>query len=206
MVKLQHLKIFNRWSNKSLTMLLELLKEALPIGLNYQKIHVCKNDCVLFWKEYENEDECPTCKAPRYKVCRGKDKCKKDPSQGSAILSLKPRLQRLFISRKTATNMKWHKDKCVEEENVLRHPADSKTWKDFDKKHELFAKDPYNVRLGLASDSFNSFGNMSNSYSIWSVFLVPYNIPPWKCMKDPFFMMPLLIPGHRAPGFDIDVF
>ena len=25
-------------------------------------------------------------------------------------------------------------------------------------------------------------------------------------MKDPFFMMSLLIPGHRAPGFDIDVF
>ncbi|XP_028125331.1 uncharacterized protein LOC114322251 [Camellia sinensis] len=47
---------------------------------------------------------------------------------------------------------------------------------------------------------------MSNSYSIWPVFLVPYNLPPWKCMKDPFFMMPLLIPGRRAPGFDFDVF
>ncbi|CAL5419916.1 unnamed protein product [Camellia sinensis] len=224
MVKLLHLKIFNRWSNKSLTMLLELLKEALPIGetlpcsyneakqiirdlgLDYQKIHVCKNDCVLFWKEYENEDECPTCKAPRYKVRKGKGKGKKIPHKVLRYFPLKPRLQRLFISRKTAIDMKWHKDKRVEEENVLRHPADSEAWKDFDKKHESFAKDPRNVRLGLASDGFNPFGNMSNSYSIWPVFLVPYNLPPWKCMKDPFFMMPLLIPGRRAPGFDFDVF
>ncbi|KAL5857335.1 hypothetical protein ACOSQ3_004793 [Xanthoceras sorbifolium] len=32
LVKLLHLKIFNRWSNKSFTMLLELLNEALPEG------------------------------------------------------------------------------------------------------------------------------------------------------------------------------
>ncbi|CAL5399944.1 unnamed protein product [Camellia sinensis] len=201
MVKLLHLKIFNRWSNKSLTMLLELLKEALPIGetlpcsyneakqiirdlgLDYQKIHVCKNDCVLFWKEYENEDECPTCKAPRYKVRKGKGKGRKIPHKVLRYFPLKPRLQRLFISRKTAIDMKWHKDKRVEEENVLRHPADSEAWKDFDKKHESFAKDPRNVRLGLASDGFNPFGNMSNSYSIWPVFLVPYNLPPWKCLS-----------------------
>lgn len=31
-VKLLHLKILNHWSNKSFTMLLELLKEALPNG------------------------------------------------------------------------------------------------------------------------------------------------------------------------------
>ncbi|XP_028076149.1 uncharacterized protein LOC114278323 [Camellia sinensis] len=194
MVKLLHLKIFNRWSNKSLTMLLELLKEELPIG---ETVPCSYNE------EYENEDECP-CKAPRYKVRKGKGK--KIPHKVLRYFPLKPRLQRLFISRKTAIDMKWHKDKRVEKENVLRHPADSEAWKDFDKKHESFAKDPRNVRLELASNGFNQFGNMSNSYSIWPVFLVPYNLPPWKCMKDPFFMMPLLIPGRMAPGFDIDVF
>ncbi|KAL7255722.1 hypothetical protein ACSBR1_009779 [Camellia fascicularis] len=163
-------------SKKSLTMLLELLNEALSIGemlpcsyneakqiirdlgLDYKKIHVCKNDCVLFWKEYENEDECPTYKAPRYKVRKGKGK--KIPHKVLRYFPLKPRLQRLFISRKTAIDMKWHKDKRVEEENVLRHSVDSEAWKDFDKKHESFAKDPRNARLGLASDGFNPFGNM----------------------------------------------
>ena len=88
----------------------------------------------------------------------------------------------------------------------MHHPADSEAWKDFDKKHDSFAKDPRNVRLGLASDGFNPFGNMSNFYSIWPVFLIPYNLPPRKCMKDPFFMMSLLIPGRTALVFYIDVF
>ncbi|KAL0324726.1 UNVERIFIED_CONTAM: hypothetical protein Scaly_2439700 [Sesamum calycinum] len=76
-----------------------------------------------------------------------------------------------------------HKEKLVHENDVMRHPADSELWRDFDKKYPLFADDPRSVRIGLASDGFNPFGNMSTSYSIWPV-LVPYNLPPWMCMKD----------------------
>ena len=36
------------------------------------------------------------------------------------------------MSRHTASDMRWHKDKRVETEGILRHPADSKDWKDFD--------------------------------------------------------------------------
>jgi hypothetical protein len=62
------------------------------------------------------------------------------------------------------------------------------------------------MRLGLLSDGFNPFGNMSTSYSMWPVILVPYNLPPWRCMKDPYMMMSLLIPGPNAPGNEIDVY
>ncbi|XP_031249542.1 uncharacterized protein LOC116107404 [Pistacia vera] len=60
--------------------------------------------------------------------------------------------------------------------------------------------------MGIATNGFNPFGNMSLSYSMWPVVLVPYNLPPWKCMKDPYFMMSLLILGPKAPGRDIDVY
>ncbi|XP_075087801.1 uncharacterized protein LOC142169788 [Nicotiana tabacum] len=63
-----------------------------------------------------------------------------------------------------------------------------------------------NVRLGLASDSFQPYGNMSTSHSIWPVILVSYNLPPWDCMKDPYFMMTLLISSPKSPGNDIDVY
>ncbi|XP_024196087.1 uncharacterized protein LOC112199281 [Rosa chinensis] len=200
--------------------LLELVKEALPdgntcprshyeskkiirdLGLSYDKIHACKNDCVLFWEEYEDKLECPICQEPRYSFDNGK---KKIPQKILRYFPLTPRLQRLFISKKTAVDMKWHKDKRPDDE-YMRHPADSQVWKDFDLKHESFAMDSRNVRLGLSTDGFNPFGNLSTSYSMWPVFLVPYNLPPWKCMKDPYFMMSLLIPGPRAPGNDIDVF
>ena len=62
------------------------------------------------------------------------------------------------------------------------------------------------MRLGLASDGFQPYGNMSANHSIWPVVLVPYNLPPWECMKHSYFMMTLLIPGPKCPGDDIDVY
>ncbi|KAL0337734.1 UNVERIFIED_CONTAM: hypothetical protein Scaly_2048500 [Sesamum calycinum] len=202
-------------------MLLELLKEAfqgvdvdLPksyseskrlmrdLGFKYEKIHSCPNDCVLFWKEYENFENCPKCGTCKWKY----EGSKKIPRKVLRYFPLKPRLQRLFVNKDLAENMRWHKEKLVHENDVMRHPADSELWRDFDKKYPLFADDPRSVRIGLASDGFNPFGNMSTSYSIWPVLLVPYNLPPWMCMKDPFLLLSMLIPGPKGPGNDIDVY
>ena len=62
------------------------------------------------------------------------------------------------------------------------------------------------MRLALTTDGFNPFGTMSNNYSMWPVVLVPYNMPSWKCMKESFFMMSLLIPRPQAPGKDMDIY
>ncbi|XP_019224668.1 PREDICTED: uncharacterized protein LOC109206305 [Nicotiana attenuata] len=35
---------------------------------------------------------------------------------------------------------------------------------------------------------------------------MPYNLPPWMCMKQEFFILSLLIPGPKAPGNNIDVY
>jgi hypothetical protein len=101
--------------------------------------------------------------------------------------------------------MKWHADKRTKD-GVLRHPADGLAWKEFDERYLEFASDPRNVRLGLSSDRFNPFGNMSTSHSTWPVMLVPYNLPPWMCMKQPSHMLSLIILGTRSPGMKIDVY
>jgi hypothetical protein len=62
------------------------------------------------------------------------------------------------------------------------------------------------VRLGLASDGFNPFGNMSTSYSMWLVVLASYNLPPWMCMKASNLILSLLIPEPTALGNEIDVY
>ena len=89
-----------------------------------------------------------------------------------------PRLKRLFTTKDVAIDMRWHKEKRVDDGESLRHPADSLVWKNFDKDHVGFAQDARNVRLGLASDGFNLFRNISNAYSIWPVIVFPYNLPP----------------------------
>lgn len=109
------------------------------------------------------------------------------------------------MSRKIASYMTWHHDKWVND-GLLKHPADSMAWKNFNQLHETFALELCNVRLGLASVGFNPLGNMSTSYSIWPVVLVPYNLPPWMCMKQPYFMLSLLIPGPEGPENDIDIY
>lgn len=47
---------------------------------------------------------------------------------------------------------------------------------------------------------------MSVSHSTWPVVLMPYNLPPWMCMKQPFFILSMLIDGPKAPGNKIDMF
>nr|GFC17980.1 hypothetical protein [Tanacetum cinerariifolium] len=40
---------------------------------------------------------------------------------------------------------------------------------------------------------------------MWPVILTTYNLPPWLCMKESYFMLTFLIPGPKSPGKDIDV-
>ncbi|XP_057482036.1 uncharacterized protein LOC130768967 [Actinidia eriantha] len=148
-------------------------------------------------------DKCPRCNVSRYKINCGKGK--KIPHKILRYFPLTPRLKRLFMSRTISEAMRWHMENPGDGEES-RHPAQSDEWKDFDVKHPEFALEPRNVRLGLAVDGFNPFGNMSNSYSMWPVILVPYNLPPWLAMKDSFFMLTLLVPGEKQPGIDIDVY
>jgi hypothetical protein len=216
-VKLLHVKVYTQMSNKSVNMILALLRETFPrstipssyyeatkilrdLGLNYVPIHACKFDCALFWDEFEDRQSCPVCGTSRWKVID-----KKIPWKVLRYFPLKPRLQRLFMSKKTAEDMHWHKQKRIDDD-TLRHPADGDAWKAFDKEHDWFSQDPRNVRLGLATDGFNPFGIMSSTYSMWPIVVMPYNLPPWKCMKEPFMMMSLLIPGRNSPGKDIDVY
>ncbi|XP_057251763.1 uncharacterized protein LOC125498631 [Beta vulgaris subsp. vulgaris] len=115
-----------------------------------------------------------------------------------------PRLKRLYMSSNTARDMRWHFDR--KDDKIITHPADGEAWKKFDDRYEEFAKDPRSVRLGLASDGFNPYRLMNTNYSTWPVILIPYNLPPWLCMKSSSFILSLIIPGKYGPGIDIDVY
>ena len=229
LLRMFNIKIIGKWTNKSFTMMLELLKELLPegeilpksfyetkkflgeLGLKYEKIHACPNDCILFRKEHANESQCPVCGSSRWKpgsaANHGHSKkiIHKVPVKVLRYFPLIPRLQRLFLSSKTAQFMRWHAEGRTKD-GCLRHPADSPAWKTFDFFHEDFSSEHRNIRLGLAADGFNPFKTMSVSHSTWPVVLFPYNLPPWMCMKQSYMMLTLLIPGPTQPGNDIDVY
>ncbi|KAI5332726.1 hypothetical protein L3X38_022855 [Prunus dulcis] len=107
------------------------------------------------------------------------------------------------MSTHTTTDMRWHKEKWIDND-VMRHPADGEAWKEFDRTFLEFTTDPRNVRLGLATDGFNPYGVLNQYHSTWPIFVFPYNLPPWKCMKKEYMMMTVLITEH--PGRSIDVY
>ncbi|GKD02284.1 retrotransposon gag domain, retroviral aspartyl protease, partial [Tanacetum coccineum] len=107
-------------------------------------------------------------------------------------------LQRLYKSSHTTKEMNWHATGKCTEPDKMQHPVDGRAWKNFDTKYLNFAKEPRNVRLGLATDGFIPFGNLSQAYSMRPVILTTYNLPPWLCMKESSFMLTLLIPGPKC--------
>ena len=103
---------------------------------------------------------------------------KKRKKKAAKILRwLKPRLQRLFMSPEIANHMKWHANGRVND-GLMRHLANSEAWKSFDSKYVEFSSEPRNVRLGLAANRFNPYGNMSTTHITWPVILIPCNLPP----------------------------
>ena len=63
------------------------------------------------------------------------------------------------------------------------------------------------IRLGMALDGVNPFGNQSLSHLTWPVLLVNYNLPAWLVTKPFFIMLALLIPGRESvTSENIDVY
>eukprot|EP00256_Glycine_max_P035928 XP_006582699.1 uncharacterized protein LOC102669134 [Glycine max] len=178
---LVNLKARFGWSDKSFTELLVLLKKLLPedntlpksqyeakkilcpVGMEYQKIHACPNDCILYRNEYAKMRTCPTCGVSRYKVNN-------------------------------------------HEESDVATAENSHPTKAFDALYPDFGNETRNLRLGLAFDGMNPFGNLSTSHSSWPVLLMIYNLPPWLCMKRKYIMLCMMIAGPRQPGNDINVY
>ena len=129
------------------------------------QLHAYKNDGILFYKDNEQTTEYLKYNELRYKTDNRKGKKISQKILRYFLLIL--RLQRLYMSTKTAEEMRWHYEQRVLEENILSHLIDSLVWKDFDAKHLYFASDPCNIWLSLETDRFNSFDNLYTSYSMW---------------------------------------
>jgi hypothetical protein len=87
-------------------------------------------------------------------------------------------MKSLFISKKTARHMMWHKEGVRENDQVMVHPSDSEAWKALDDSDPDFARDARKVHIGLAIDGFTLYNTSASSYSSWHVFAISYNLPP----------------------------
>ena len=172
----------------------EASKLLKKLGLNYQTIDVCPNHCLLFrGPVYGDMDRCPKCGADRRRRC-GKSMVARRVLRYFPLI---PRLVRLFRNPILAAAMTYaalHKSL----DNKMRSVADSEIWKFIDSMYPSFASDPRNVRLALATDGVNPFGEKRNTYSIWPVMLLNYNVAPWLTLKKFYVMLSYIIPGRKS--------
>ncbi|CAL1370209.1 unnamed protein product [Linum trigynum] len=170
-MKLLNNKLVTNSTDKAFSMNLDLVKKALPVGetlpssfyevkrymedlgLGYTTIDACPNHCVLYRGPLDSAKSCPKCNESRYIPGKQNNVAQKK----ARYFPVKDRLQRLYMTKEDAKDMRWHKDLRVDDD-TLRHPADGKTWKRFDEEHSWFSADPRNVRLALLSDGFNPLG------------------------------------------------
>ncbi|XP_014629693.2 uncharacterized protein [Glycine max] len=182
-------------SDRSFTELLVLLKNMLPkdnilskshyeakkilcpVGMEYQKIRACPNDCILYKNEFAEMHNCSTCGVSRYKI--NDEECSNGASTSNTRLAkvcwylpILPRFKRLFASAYNAKNVRWHANGRIMD-GLLRHPTDSPQWKTVDRLYPEFGEDPRNLRLGLASDGMNPFTGPKQSGNDIDVYLSP---------------------------------
>ena len=85
LVRMYNLKARNGWSDSGFSQLLSLLGDVLPkdnnipnsmyeakkilraLGMEYEKIHACPNDCILYRKEFMYTSKCLVCETSRWK-------------------------------------------------------------------------------------------------------------------------------------------
>jgi Zn ribbon nucleic-acid-binding protein len=123
-VNLYNLKCIGGVSNTAFSTILEFINQLLPdnggmlpvntyeakkylrdMGLGYEKIPACRNDCMLFWKDKKDLDSCVKCGQSRWKDENQLDddgqrisSSKRKPVKVLRWFPIIPRLQRLFMS------------------------------------------------------------------------------------------------------------
>ena len=105
-------------------------KILCPMGMEYQKLHVCPNDCILYKHEFEEMHKCPRCGVSQYKVkdddeCSNDENSKKGPqAKVLRYLPIIPMFKNLFANGDDTKDLTWHAN-GRNYDGMLCHPVDS---------------------------------------------------------------------------------
>ena len=84
-------------------------------------------------------------------------------------------------------------------------PADGSSFRDMEEKWPHFKEEPHNLRISLAADGVNPFVEMKSIYTVWPIFVINNNIPPWFSIKREHIMLAMIIPGMCLQQFFFNI-
>jgi hypothetical protein len=74
-------------------------------------------------------------------------------------------------------------------------PTDGYEFRYIEEKWTDFKDEPHNVRISLAVDNVNPFRELGSIYSVWPIFVINNNIPPWMSIKREHIMLTMIVLG-----------
>jgi hypothetical protein len=74
-------------------------------------------------------------------------------------------------------------------------PSNGSKFREIEEKWADFKDEPRNVRLSLVANDVNPFRELRSIYSMWPIFVINNNIPPWMSIKREHIMLTMIVPG-----------
>ena len=161
------------------------------IGMQYEAIDACLDDHIIYYKKPEFETECIGYHISRY---RTDQVTKKVPHKVLCYIPIIPCLQRLFRCKNIAQFMDYHA-RNISQGDVIRMPTNGSAFRAMEEKWPHFKEEPRNLRISLATDGVNPFAQMKSIYTMWLIFVINNNIPPWFSIKREHIMFSMIILG-----------
>ena len=72
-------------------------------------------------------------------------------------------------------------------------PTDGSAFKEIEETWSHFKEEPHNLKLSLGADDVNPYGDMRSVYSVWPIFFINNNIPPWMSIKREHIMLSIIV-------------
>ena len=64
-----------------------------------------------------------------------------------------------------------------------------------EEKWPHFKEEPHNIRISLVGYGVNPFSHMKSIYTVWPIFVINNNIPPWLSIKREHIILSTIIPS-----------
>ena len=81
------------------------------------------------------------------------------------------------------------------QDGIIQMLVDGSAFRDMEENWPNFKEEPCNIIISLAVDGVNPFAEMRYVYSVWPIFVINNNIPPWLSIKREHIMLSMIIPG-----------
>ena len=81
------------------------------------------------------------------------------------------------------------------QDDIIRILAEGSTFRHMKEKWPHFKEKPHNIRISLEADGVNPFVEMRSIYTVWTIFVINNNIPPWFSIKREHIMLSMIIPS-----------